>query len=99
MSDPKNVADSNKVKFRAVQRWAGAGMTTKMTMTIELKHGVNKCLMELLEAAQRFCFVLLRPFLSLVRVKHCETWAFLVVGSRTCTRGVVPDFPGAWKPG
>lgn len=50
MSDPKNVADSNKVKFRAVQRWAGAGMTTKMTITIKFKHCVNKCLMELLEA-------------------------------------------------
>lgn len=50
MSDPKNVADSNKVKFGAVQRWAGAGMTTEMTMTIKFKHYVNKCLVELLEA-------------------------------------------------
>lgn len=64
MGDPKNVADSHKVKFRAVQRWAGAGMTTKMTMTIKLKHCANKCLMELLEAVTTVLLCSSRAFSS-----------------------------------
>lgn len=49
MSDPKNAADNNKVNFRAVQRWAGAGITTKMTMARKFKQRVSKCLMKLTE--------------------------------------------------
>lgn len=31
------------IKLRAVQRWAGAGMTAKMGMTRKFKHYVSKC--------------------------------------------------------
>ena len=43
MNDPKDVADGNAVRFKAVQRWVGTGMTTKMTMTVKFKHYVRKC--------------------------------------------------------
>lgn len=42
MHDPKDTADGNEVRFRAVQRWVGTGVTTEMTMTVKFKHYVSK---------------------------------------------------------
>lgn len=92
------MADGYAVRFKAVQRWVGPGMT-KMTTTVKFIQYVR----ELPDGASWDCkngvplyfsgFLL--PWSELNTARH-RIFCFSA-GGHTCAVRVVPDYPGAWK--